>query len=357
MAACYDKRKSPVFFFIAAFFVIMAVMLVANYRSALEQELDAPVEGIEKLYTTKDSLVAVSASSEVRIWNWDKIDVKPEIKRFQADTAVWLSADKLAWIPSNNPGKIIVGSWADKQNSEQLTFGSSWQCEHLGISGEGRFVALLLADRASIDESSGNYGHFRVEIFSPAFDKLIPVVTISRKNDVSALYEIDVSGDGAFIAAVGQANDFAWIGVFNVEQRKIVWEKVVETSSEFTDVAFSPNGEVVYAGGEGTSMYAFETISGKQVGQFLMDQEQLAASFNEQRVTCTEVSPDGIVVAAGVNPGNKIYFWDTRTGKRLGVSGGCRGLNNLAFSPDSTTFVVAGRNYGGSLKVSRVPGG
>ena len=80
------------------------------------------------------------------------------------------------------------------------------------------------------------------------------------------------------------------------------------------------------------------------------------ASFNEQRVTCTEVSPDGFVVAAGVNPGNKVYFWDTMTGKRLGVMGGCRGLNNLAFAPDSSTFVVAGRNYGGSLKVRRVPG-
>jgi len=112
---------------------------------------------------------------------------------------------------------------------------------------------------------------------------------------------------------------------------------------------------VVYAGGEGRYLYCFETDSGKIVRKFLMDEEQLTVSFNEQRVTCTEVSPDGFVVAAGVNPGNKIYFWDTRTSKRLGVMGGCRGLNNLAFAPDSSKFVVAGRNYGGSLKVRRVP--
>ena len=350
------QKRSPIIFFFIVFVAIVAVMFIASYRSALEYELDAPVEGIEKLYSTKDSLVAVSASSEVRIWNWDKIDAKPEIKRLQADAAVWLPANKLVWVPSIDSGKIVVGSWADKQNSEQLVFGNSWQCEHLGIGDGGRFVALALVGKANQGQGYANSTRFRLEMLSLGFDKLIPVVTISRKNDVSALYEIDVSGDGAFITAVGQANDFAWIGLVNVSEKKIVWGKVVDTSSEFTDVAFSPSGEVVYTGGEGTSMYAFETTSGKQVGQFLMDQAQQTSSFNEQRVTCTEVSPDGFVVAAGVNPGNKVYFWDTRTGKRLDVMGGCRGLNNLAFSPDSSTFVVAGRNYGGSLKVRRVPG-
>ena len=127
MSISKSKSRHPVLLFFIVFVLIVVVMFIANYRSALDQELDAPVEGIKKLYTTKDSLVAVSDSSEVRIWNWDKIDAKPEIKRLQADTAVWLSADKLAWIPSNDSGKIIVGSWADKQKSEQLTIGSSWQ--------------------------------------------------------------------------------------------------------------------------------------------------------------------------------------------------------------------------------------
>jgi WD40 repeat protein len=192
-------------------------------------------------------------------------------------------------------------------------------------------------------------------MLSPGLDKLVPVATIDKKDDTLILYELDISDDGASIAVVGQADNFAWIGLVDVSEKRMVWEKVMEASGDFTDVAFSPNGQVIYAGGEGRYLYSFETVSGKIASQLLMDQEQLTASFNEQRVTCAEVSPNGFVVEAGVNPGNKIYFWDTRTGKRLGVLGGCRGLNNLAFAPDSSTFVVAGRNYSSSLKVSRVP--
>jgi WD40 repeat protein len=359
MVSSSKKKKTPAILFFGALFAIVIMMFVSNYRNTLEQELDTPVEGIKKLYTTKDSLVAVSDSSEVRIWNWDKIDAKPEIKRLQADTAVWLSADKLAWVPSNNPGEIVVGSWADKQKSEQLTFGSSWQFKHLGISHTGKFVALLLAVREGIDESSGNYGRFRVKMFSPDFDKLVNIVTIDARNQALSLYELAVSEDGAFIASVGQKNKFAWIVAVDVAQKEILWEQTIQESEYFTDVAFSPNGKVVYAGGEGKHLYGFETISGKVVRQLLMEEVSdisKTRSFNKQRVTCAEVSPDGHIVAAGVSPSNRIYFWDTMTGTPLDIMDGCYGLNNLAFSPDSSSFVMAGRLYSGSLKVRQVPG-
>ncbi len=355
MAASSYKRKSPVLFFVAVFSLIVLVMLAVNSRSLVKHEFNAPAGGIERLYTAGGVLIAVSKTNEVWVWDWTSLADGPRVRSVKSSNALWLPGDRLILAPSDSLGMIVVSNFINGTDNKQLVFDSGWQCEHLGIGGGGRFVALALVDKAGQGQNSSNSKRFRLEMLSPGLDKLIPVTTIEKEDDTLILYELDVSDDGVFIAAVGQTNDFAWIGVFNVAQRKIVWEKVVETSSEFTDVAFSPNGQLIYAGGEGACMYAFETTSGKQVGQFLMDQARQTASFNEQRVTCTEVSPDGFVVAAGVNPGNKVYFWDTTTGKRLGVMGGCRGLNNLAFSPDSSTFVVAGRNYGGSLKVRRVP--
>lgn len=352
----YKKRKSPVLFFVVVFSLIVLVMLAVNSRSLLKHEFNAPAGGIERLYTAATALIAVSKTNEVWVWDWASLADKPRIRPVKASDALWLPGDRLILVPSDGLGTIVVSDFIDDANYERLLFDSSWRCEHLGMDGGGQFVALAIVNQPDQGQGSSTSKRFRVEIFSPDFDKLIPVVTISRKNDVLSLYEIDVSEDGAFITAVGQTNDFAWIGVFNVAQRKIVWEEVVEASVDFTDVAFSPNGQLIYAGGEGRYLYSFETASGKIVSRLLMDEERLTASFNEQRVTCAEVSPDGLVVAAGVNPGNKVYFWDTRTGERLGTSRGCRGLNNLAFSPDSSTFVVAGRNYGGSLKVRRVPG-
>jgi WD40 repeat protein len=330
-------------------------MLIANYRSPLVKELNAPAAGIERLYTIDGSLIAVSMANEVWVWDWAGLADGPRTRSVKANEVLWLPGDGLILAPSDNSGAIIISDYMNDKRYEQLELNGSWRCEHLGIGGGGRFVALALVGDGSQGRGPGNSKRFRLEMLSPGLDKLVPVATIDKKDDTLMLYELDVSDDGASIAAVGQTNDFAWIGVFNVAQRKIVWEKVVETSVEFVNVAFSPNGEVIYAGGEGRYLYSFETASGEITSRLLMDEEQLMASFNEQRVTCAEVSPDGFVVAAGVNPGNKVYFWNTRTGKRLGVLGGCRGLNNLAFSPDSSTFVVAGRNYGGSLKVRRVP--
>lgn len=356
MVSSNKKKKSPAILFFGALFAILVMMFVANYRTAIEQELVAPTDGIESMYTAGGTLIAVSKANEVWVWDWASLADKPQTRPVKAKDVLWLPGDKLISTSSDSSGTIVVSDFVNDTNYKRLEFDSSWRCEHLGIGGEGRFVALALVDKAGQGRGPSNSKRFRLEMLSPGLDKLNPVATIDKKDDTLMLYELDVSDDGAFIAAVGRTNDFAWIGVFNVAQRKIVWEKVVETSSEFTDVAFSPNGQVIYAGGEGRCLYGFETASGEIASRLLMDEERLTASFNEQRVTCAEVSPNGFVVAAGVNPGNRVYFWDTRTGKRLGVMGGCRGLNNLAFSPDSTTFVVAGRNYGGSFKVRLVPG-
>jgi len=350
-----NKRKSPVLLFIAGFLVVIGIMFVANYRSPLKHEFNAPPSGIERLYTAVGSLIAVSKTNEVWVWDWANLADKPQTRPVKADKALWLPGDKFISTSSDSSGTIVMSDFLNDTNYKRLEFDGVWCCELLGIGGEGRFVALAIVDKANQGQGSTNR-RFRIEMLSSGLDEIVSVAAIDKKDDTLALYELDVSDDGAFIAAVGQTNDFAWIGLFDVTERRIVWEKVVETSKDFTDVAFSPNGEVVYTGGEGRYLYSFESASGKVASQLLIDEEQLTASFNEQRVTCVEVRPDGSVVAAGVNPGNKVYFWDTMTGKRLGVMGSCRGLNNLAFAPDSSAFVVAGRNYGGSLKVRRVPG-
>jgi len=357
MSNLNKKKRSPILLFLAGFILVVIVMFVVHYRSTLEQELQAPTNGIERLYTAERALIAVSKTNEVWVWDWANLADKPLIRSVRANNVLWLLGNRLISASSDSLGTIVVGDFMNDKRYKRLELNGSWRCEHMGIGGGGRHVVLAFVDKAGQGRDSSDSKRFRLEMLSPGLDKLVPVATIDKKGDTLMLYELDVSNDGAFIAVVGQANNFAWIGLVSVSEKRILWEEVVEASVDFTDVAFSPNGEVVYAGGEGRYLHGFETTSGKVVSQLLMDEERpTTASFNEQRVTCAEVSSDGFVVATGVNPGNKVYFWDTRTGKRLGVLGGCRGLNNLAFAPDSTTFVVAGRNYGGSLKIRRVPG-
>ncbi len=355
MADSPNKKKSPVLLFFVGFLVIVGVMFIANYRSPLVQELDAPDDGIQKLYTVRDSLVAVSNRSEIYLWNWKELEDKAKIISVKAANVAVLPADKLVLVSANNSNTIIISDFENNSKQKQLSIEDGWLCKHLSINRVGR-AAFGFEQKGETSQNSSPYGRIRLETIRPDFDKLLPVATIDKKDNSLSLYGLAISNDGAFIAVVGQKNDVGWVGTVDVAQKKLLWEKSIETSADITEIAFSPDDKVLYAGGEGRYLYCFETDSGKTVRKLLIDEEQLTVSFNEQRVTCTEVSPDGFVVAAGVNPGNKIYFWDTRTSKRLGVMGGCRGLNNLAFAPDSSTFVVAGRNYGGSLKVRRVPG-
>ena len=353
-------KRSPIILFSIAFILVIIIMFVANYKSTLQHELDVPVSGIERLYTIGNSLVAVSTSKEVYVWNWNRMSDKPTIKSFGASILLWLAEGKLVWLPHENSDKIVTGNFGDDTKQNRLTFGTDWQCRQLGMSRTGQLVAAAFTDKEKVSRNFGVYNRVRFEMLSDDWDELVPVITIDNKKDVLLPYELAVSDDGAFIASVGQKNKSAWIVAVDVAQKQILWEQTIQESEYFTDVAFSPNGKIVYAGGEGKHLYGFETISGKVVRQLLMEEVSdinKTRSFNKQRVTCAEVSPDGHIVAAGVSPSNIIYFWDTMTGATLGIMEGCYGLNNLAFSPDSTTFVVAGRNYGGSLKVSRVPGG
>lgn len=354
MADSPNKRKSPVLLLFMSFLVIIGIMFIANYKSTLVQELDAPDDGIEKLYTVGDWLIAVSNGSEVYLWNWKMLENKAKITSVATKNTIALSAGKLIWAPPDNPGTIIISTFEDSSELKRLPVGVGWQCRYFSINRTGQNI-VCLEEKIETHKNSDSYGYFRLEMILPDSGKLLPVATIDKKNETFSIYELAISNDGALIAVAGQKNDVGWIGIVNVAEKQLLWEKVIETSADLTEVVFSLDNDVFYAGGEGSYVYAVETISGKIVRQLLVDNKYQGQSFNELRTTCLDVSPDGRIVAAGINPGNPVYFWDTTTGKRLGVMGGCRGLNNLAFAPDSSTFVVAGRNYGGSLKVRRVP--
>lgn len=351
MANSTNKKKSPVFLLFVGFLVVMGVMFVANYRSALVQELDAPNDGIEKLYTVGNSLVAISNSNEVYIWNWKELGTEPIIQTVPSENLLCLDSGRLIFAPSNKPATVMFTNLKNSKINKPFSFGRNWLCKHLSVTRNGKWASLAFIDKTS----SSSVKRIRLATSSSAASDPKEILTINCQKDTTVFNEAVIAENGSFIAVAGMKNNVGWVGIIDVEKKAMLWEKQIEALNDLTDVAFSLNAEFVYAAGEGTALYSFETISGKEAKRFLTKDKSLA--FNENRLTCVEVSPDGSIVAAGVNPGNAIHFWDTATGKHLGMDSGCRGLNNLTFSPDSSMYVVAGRNYGGTFKVRRVPGG
>lgn len=351
MADLPKKKKSPAFLLFTGFLVVMGIMFVANYRSTLVQELAAPNDGIEKLYTVGDLLVAISNSSEVYIWDWKELDSEPIIQKIPSEKLLCLDSGRLIFAPSNKPATVMFTNLKNSNINKPFSFGNNWLCKHLSVTRNGQWVALAFIDNAG----SSSAKRIRLATLGPGSGDPKEILTLNCQKDTTFLNEAVIAEDGLFVAVAGMKNNVGWMGIIDVEKKAMLWEKQIETANDLMDIAFSPNAEFVYAAGEGTALYRFETISGNEVQQFMTKDKSLA--FNEHRLTCVGVSPNNSIVAAGVNPGNAIHFWDTVTGKHLGMDSGCRGLNNLTFSPDSSMYVVAGRNYGGTFKVRRVPGG
>jgi WD40 repeat protein len=107
------------------------------------------------------------------------------------------------------------------------------------------------------------------------------------------------------------------------------------------DIAFSPDGRTLYAGGTSGWVYAYEASSGRVTMRVLASRE--TKPVYGYRVSKVDVSPDGTLVAAGTGPDGDVYVWDTKTGKRVVViSSKGSTVSDLAFSPDSRELVVGG---------------
>jgi WD40 repeat protein len=97
-------------------------------------------------------------------------------------------------------------------------------------------------------------------------------------------------------------------------------------------VAYSPDGKYLASGNPFEAICLWDLASGKVVRHFEQQQSGM----------CLRFSPDGKTLAAGCIDGS-VRLWDVETGKELKSLTGYRGwINNVVFSPDGKTVVLAG---------------
>ncbi len=355
MAKSNNKKKFPVVFFLIALAAIGVVMFVANSKSLLKRELSPPADGVKKLYTVGDSLVAISPTKEIHIRDWNRIDNKPKTIYSKTNEVIWLPGDKLLGVSLKNTGVIVISNPEDGKEHERFTLDYNWRCEHLCVSRNGRFIGLALVERTEINKDSGPYKRIGVATISTDTNKLSRITTIEGGRDDLLLRDFAISDDGAFVVIVGQKNDLAWIAMIDTGQKQLSWQQTPEISSEFIDAVFSPDGEVVYTGGVGRSVYGFQSATGTVLNEWQMEDYKIPA--NKRRiVSCIAVSHDGRFLAAGTEPAGEVYVWNTKDGNRLAkISDSRTALTALAFAPDSSSFVTAGIMAEKKIKIWKIP--
>jgi len=343
MAADDGKKKVPLLFLAIAFGVVVTLTLVGSFRSQVVQKLAAPGSGVIRLCSAGGRLTAVSTDGKIRSWNWGELSNEP--------LEIQLNTDKVAAMDGGlvlsvfDGEYILVSDLSVADRTRRLAFESGQRCLLLRASPAGKYAAAAVS-------SSVPSGGIQFAFVEPG---LMCVKGIDERVTASglSLKDISISDAGALIAAVG-AKAKGWIVAADTQTGRLLWHREVGESEGLTVVTFSPDGGTIYAAGLGRCVYALAADTGEVVRRFTMDEGEGSAR-NPQRVTCIVSSPDGRLIAAGCQPGSKVWLWDTRTGEPVAsIKSGHRTISSIAFSPDGSMLTTADYEKRTPIKIWKV---
>jgi outer membrane protein assembly factor BamB len=311
--------------------------------------------GLGRLSTSGDGLVGFAGGDGgLAVWRWSDLDADPLVERFHSFMGAWLPT---GWFVANpydpaslsTPAQPVAWNPSTGARRKFLSLDSEWYPCALSVSQGGEWLCVR-AGWAATD------GRQRLGVVGADLAKVRWVATVSTPvygpHGTVEMRAVAVSEDGRYVAA-GGVKMGAWLLLAGVEEGAVLWETTPPDSVSLADVAFSPDGKVVYAGGGTGRLYAFEVATGRAIRRGTVG-EGPEAEYGHRisRVAC---SLDGRLVAAGTGPRGEVYVWDTRSGERLmTIDTQDATVMGLAFSPDSRLLATKGV-FGRTVKVWRMP--
>jgi WD40 repeat protein len=162
-------------------------------------------------------------------------------------------------------------------------------------SGNGKYLPVFM----NVDPIDGPYRIGVVDLV--AQDLRFGVEFAESKT--GEVREVAVSDDGRLVALGGWGNG---VLMGDMAGGKVLWRGKPRKSVSLGYVAFSPDGNTVFAADTGLGhVYALDANTGNLLRAW--DVSQSGAS----RMSCLAVSPDGAWVAAGSGPGGRVFLMNT----------------------------------------------
>ena len=158
------------------------------------------------------------------------------------------------------------------------------------------------------------------------------------------IHHVVPSDDGAYIGVAGWKNGVLMI---DVTAQKVLWKIKPDWEADANDLAFTPDGKLIYAGGTTGLVYGTRTETGEIVSQWWATLS--GTSEYGHYIGALAVSRDGKFVAAGTVPNGLVFLFSTKDGHRYTLKHGRPiGIDLLSFSPDSTRLATYGA---GEIKI------
>jgi len=226
---------------------------------------------------------------------------------------------------SKEQPKIILREMHSGKKLRELAWptlgANSWQRPVTRFAPNGKSIVVLIDDEfgarqaraAVIDSESGKVlADFKAaNFFAHAF---------SPDSETLALGTMLEGGSGT-------------LQLWNIAKGLVV--RNIDANKDYDrDIAFSPDGKMLAAGGSGHRVLVFDTSTGKEVGRTESNHQ-----FGSGSAKCA-FSPDGKTLVADLGAGT-IHLWDVASTKtRLTLDGGMFVADSLAFSPKGKTLAV-----------------
>jgi outer membrane protein assembly factor BamB len=345
-----NKKKSPVFLFFAGFVLVIIMMFIANQSKDVGVALEMPFnEGIRSLSSYNNKLMAVASDGKTFLWDWDKLDKKPETGSVASEQAFLLDSDVVISLKQKRSTSLVVSNLQGDKINKEILLDSKGGRGFLIVNRNRSTLAAVIA-KTSDSEDRVDYQFLNIDLERKKASKIADITDKVRETQ---LVDFAVSDDGGFIAGVGKKDHRARLVLVDIEQRRTLWDKTYDNPDRFGSVIFSFDSKTIFAGGGDGAVYWFRVSDGKLLDQFRFKGK---ARIPHETISIRHmtISPDSSLLA--YTYGFKIYIFDCKTKREIhSQSPGQKLPGPLAFSPDSSLIATSDLRQGGKINIWPIP--
>ncbi len=344
------SKRSPAFFFVGAFVVIIIVMFIANQSKDVEVALEMPFnEGIRSLSSYNNKLLAVASDGKTFLWDWDKLDKKPETGYVASEQAYFLDPDVVALIKQGRSTSLVVSNFQGDKIKKSILLDSKGSRVFLIVN---RNQSALAAITAKTSDSEGRVDHQFLNIDLER-KKTSKITSITDKAGDIQLVDFAVSDDGRFIAGAGKKDHRARLVLVDIKQRRMLWDKTYDNPDRFGSVIFSFDSKTIFAGGSDGIVYLFQASHGRLLDQFRFKGEASTA-HDTASVQNMTFDPEGSLLA--FTYGFKTYIFNVKTKEEIFSRRLVQNLPGpIVFSPGSNRIAASDLRQGKKINIWPIP--
>ncbi|HML73230.1 MAG TPA: WD40 repeat domain-containing protein [Anaerohalosphaeraceae bacterium] len=302
------KSKFPFWLFAVLLVVVSMIPIISNRLSPAKASLVVRDNtGSSNLLSQGPNLVAVFSNGTVAAWGWANPDQPLWQCSAGTDRLVLLNETTLAGVTKTGRKQFITVDAKQDTKTSEIPVG--WEDQSLWPIQSPNGEKLALA-RVNPDKDGRTLYEFMTldpAQKAPGLPVSLDVPTMEKR-----FVDYALSNDHKLLA-VGNSAKQGFLVLIDLTQGKVILEKQVPDTQEFTSVAFTPDGAAAYLTNRNGSVYQINPADGEIQSVYkVLKEGQRNPVTNETSSQNITISADGRYVAAVVI--NWVYVWEIQTG-------------------------------------------